>query len=256
MTNREAPRGGITYCCYGMYAEVGHSADCPTLKSAAQPEQAREAVDPVGINGLTEAETSATASVAGLSSDPLGVPASPSGSTLQPPAAASASIVGAAVCPNCGGAGDETFLTSHLGPDDYEFDGPCSHCGGTGELSDAYAGVVKLLEESHREYLSACRRLWAVGHARLDQAGWRYRVGSGTWVYTENASDIPTREHGCEWQPLYPPLRYDSIARGIEPEGRVCEAPRAKPEEPGAEGTRPDQSGLSAAAPAVEGPKS
>jgi hypothetical protein len=33
----------------------------------AQPEQAREAVDPIGINGLTEAETSATASVAGLS---------------------------------------------------------------------------------------------------------------------------------------------------------------------------------------------
>jgi hypothetical protein len=41
-------------------------------------------------------------------------------------------------------------------------------------------------------------------------------------------------------------------ARGIEPEGRGSEGPRAKPEEPGAAGTRPDQSGLSAAAPAVE----
>jgi hypothetical protein len=40
--------------------------------------------DSAMLNGLTEAETSATASAAGLSSDPLGVPPSGSGSPLQP----------------------------------------------------------------------------------------------------------------------------------------------------------------------------
>lgn len=45
----------------------------------------------------------------------------------------------AAECPNCRGSGTVSSVTSHLGPDDYEFDENCQACNGTGsgDIRDA-----------------------------------------------------------------------------------------------------------------------
>jgi hypothetical protein len=47
------------------------------------------------------------------------------------------------VCPACNGEGSVQAMTSHLGPDDYEYDESCIACNGTGspDLKDALEGV-------------------------------------------------------------------------------------------------------------------
>lgn len=41
-------------------------------------------------------------------------------------------------CEGCNGSGEQKHLTSHLGPNDYEVDGPCSRCGGHGWVMVGY----------------------------------------------------------------------------------------------------------------------
>ena len=36
-------------------------------------------------------------------------------------------------CPRCKGSGEREYMTSHLGPNDYEVTGPCDECGGAGD---------------------------------------------------------------------------------------------------------------------------
>jgi hypothetical protein len=136
-------------------AAIREAADKRLMLAAmsSKPEQAQEAVghidndgevfiydvslkgvllfarpDPVGINGLTEAETSATASVAGLSSDPLGVPASPSGSTLQPSVSAA---IPNADCPICGGTGEFFTHAANCADDLCALNGDVHSCAGS-----------------------------------------------------------------------------------------------------------------------------
>lgn len=118
-------------------------------------------------------------------------------------------------CPECDGTGEVTAMTSHLGPDDYEFQTECPHCGGSGELADAYAGVVKLLETKERQYSDACGQLWASAHCRRDMRGWRYRAkGATSWQYTEERDVIGEAVRaGAETEALYPPWSQESIGR-------------------------------------------
>jgi hypothetical protein len=98
----------------------------------AHPERMKEPdtqpSQPTLLNGLTEQETAASASVAGLSGAQPEAPAEPSGNS---------------VCPACNGEGSVQAMTSHLGPDDYEYDESCVACNGTGspDLKDALEGV-------------------------------------------------------------------------------------------------------------------
>mgnify|MGYP001619541186 CR=1 FL=1 len=56
---------------------------------------------------------------------------------------AEAVAAGEALCPACDGSGTIRAMTSHLGPDDYEYDEQCAACNGSGlpDLKDALATV-------------------------------------------------------------------------------------------------------------------
>ena len=68
-------------------------------------------------------------------------------------------------CPHCQGSGEVTAMTGHLGPDDYEYQAPCDHCGGEATLEAAYLGVVKLLEKEQAESRKLSGKLWALRHS-------------------------------------------------------------------------------------------
>lgn len=63
------------------------------------------------------------------------------------------------LCPACRGSG-EGMMMEGAGPDAYEVPCNCAHCGGSGDLLDAYNGVAKLLAEAERKYLDACGQLY------------------------------------------------------------------------------------------------
>lgn len=44
-------------------------------------------------------------------------------------------------CPTCSGEGLVRLMTSHLGPDDYEYDDQCQDCAGTGSANPKTAIV-------------------------------------------------------------------------------------------------------------------
>jgi hypothetical protein len=113
-------------------------------------------------------------------------------------------------CPMCEGSGEVTATTSHLGPDDYDFQDNCPHCGGTGELADAYRGVVKLLETERADRSSVSAKLWGAAHARKI-AAWRYRNASGSWTYTEDGSEVAAQPWGTARQSLYPSLEWEEM---------------------------------------------
>lgn len=63
------------------------------------------------------------------------------------------------VCPQCGGNGYIEVM-SDGGPDAYEVQETCDHCGGKQTLADAYEGVLKLLKAETEKYREACAILW------------------------------------------------------------------------------------------------
>lgn len=69
-------------------------------------------------------------------------------------------------CPNCQGSGEVMVMTSHLGPDDYEYPAPCDHCDGAATLEAAYLGVVKLLEKERAESLKLSGKLYGLRHSQ------------------------------------------------------------------------------------------
>ena len=52
-------------------------------------------------------------------------------------------------CPTCSGEGLVRLMTSHLGPDDYEYDDQCQDCAGTGSANPKTA-IVSLPYSLHR----------------------------------------------------------------------------------------------------------
>lgn len=52
-------------------------------------------------------------------------------------------------CPTCGGGGLVRLMTSHLGPDDYEYDEQCPDCAGSGS-ADPKTAVESLPYSLHR----------------------------------------------------------------------------------------------------------
>jgi hypothetical protein len=74
-----------------------------------------------------------------------------------------------ALCPACKGSG-EGMTMEGAGPDAYEVPCNCPHCGGTGDLLDAYNGVVALLDKAENKYLDACGKLFAASLAATQPA--------------------------------------------------------------------------------------
>ena len=52
-------------------------------------------------------------------------------------------------CPTCSGEGLVRLMTSHLGPDDYEYDAQCQDCAGTGSANPKTA-IESLPYSLHR----------------------------------------------------------------------------------------------------------
>ncbi len=73
----------------------------------------------------------------------------------------------AAPCPNCDGTGSIT-VPSDNGPDAYDMEVDCPHCGGKQTLEDAYHGVKRRLEAERASHQKTYSIIW--GHYGTVQA--------------------------------------------------------------------------------------
>ena len=82
-------------------------------------------------------------------------------------------------CPTCSGEGLVRLMTSHLGPDDYEYDDQCQDCAGTGSANPKTA-IVSLPYSLHR--VRGCQVIERAAVLRIIEAHLaRIETPNGVW---------------------------------------------------------------------------